>query len=261
MTSTDRPDADADAVSGAVVEDGELDLVVRPAAAGDAPVLADLFLAAREAAYPAMPRPVHPPESVRAWFAEQLSPDRSEGRETWVAEQDAEVVGFLTLTSEWLDSLYVRPGTHGQGIGSVLVDLAKGLRPDGFGLWVFESNEPARRFYARHGLTEVERTDGSENEEQAPDIRMMWPGAVGDLRRRIDRVDDRLAELLEERAALSAEIQRLKQVPGHAGRDAAREAEIVERMARRAPSLGVERLRRIMHTVITASLDAAEDTS
>ena len=39
---------------------------------------------------------------------------------------------------------------------------------------MFESNAPARAFYARHGLVEREHTDGSENEERAPDLRMAW---------------------------------------------------------------------------------------
>jgi chorismate mutase len=47
-------------------------------------------------------------------------------------------------------------------------------------------------------------------------------------------------------------------VAGHAGRDRAREDEIVARMARVAPSLGEDRLRRIMQQVIAESLDAAE---
>jgi chorismate mutase len=42
-------------------------------------------------------------------------------------------------------------------------------------------------------------------------------------------------------------------------RDPAREREIAEAMARRAPALGAERLARIVHTVITESLDAARD--
>jgi chorismate mutase len=46
--------------------------------------------------------------------------------------------------------------------------------------------------------------------------------------------------------------------PAPAGRDPDREAEIAARMARRAPRLGRERIRRIMHAVITESLDAAE---
>jgi chorismate mutase len=79
------------------------------------------------------------------------------------------------------------------------------------------------------------------------------------MRRRVDAVDDRLAGLLAERARLTARIQRVKDVPGHAGRDRVREAEIVERMARLAPELGAQRLARIMDAVITQSLDAAEE--
>ena len=41
---------------------------------------------------------------------------------------------------------------------------------------VFVANEPARAFYAARGLLERERTDGSANEERAPDIRMQWAG-------------------------------------------------------------------------------------
>jgi ribosomal protein S18 acetylase RimI-like enzyme len=136
------------------------DLTLRPALREDAAVLAELFLAAREAAYPAMPRPVHAAPAVHRWFHELL------GRS----------VGYLVLDPAWLDSLYVRPDLAGRGIGSALLDLAKALRPDGFGLWVFESNVPARRFYERHGLREVRRTDGRDNEERAPDIELAWPG-------------------------------------------------------------------------------------
>ncbi len=250
--------------AGAIAEDGDLDLSIRAGTTDDAAVLADLFIAAREAAYPAMPHSIHPPHEVHAWFRElfglQEGHGNREDRETWVAEQDGDVVGYLLLDPEWVDSLYVRPDLTGQGVGSVLLDLAKSLRPGGFGLWVFETNVRARQFYLRHGLVEAERTDGSGNEEKAPDIKMVWSGAVGDLRARINEIDDRLAALLNERAGITAEIQRRKPVPGHAGRDPDREAEIVARMAERAPNLGPERVRAIMHTVIRVSLDAADGT-
>jgi ribosomal protein S18 acetylase RimI-like enzyme len=86
----------------------------------------------------------------------------------------------MALDDTWLDDLYVAPRRAGRGIGSALLDLAKALRPGGFGLWVFEMNGPARRFYERHGLVPVERTDGSGNEERAPDVRYAWrpDGAV-----------------------------------------------------------------------------------
>jgi chorismate mutase len=143
------------------------------------------------------------------------------------------------------------------------LDLAKSLRPRRLGLWVFETNAGARRFYARHGFVEVRRTDGSDNEEHQPDIEMAWPDpdSLEGLRGRIDRIDDRLATLLAERARITAQVQRVKPVPGHAGRDPDREDEIVARMATVAPALGEQRLRRIMHAVISESLDAAEQNS
>jgi chorismate mutase len=211
-----------------------------------------------------MPATVHPMPEVRHWFREVLGlvprtlpmPDE---RETWVAERDGEVVGYLVLDPEWLDSLYVRPDLTGRGIGSVLLDLVKSLRPDGFGLWVFETNVRAQEFYRRHGLIVVRRTDGSDNEERAPDLEMAWvgPDRLAGIRRRIDALDDRLATLLNERALLTAAAQDLKPVAGHAGRDVAREAEIVARMAALAPELGPVAMARIMQAVITASLDAA----
>ena len=143
----------------------------------------------------------------------------------------------------------------GQGIGSALLDLVKQQRPDGFCLWVFEMNTPARDFYTRRGLVELEHTDGSGNEERAPDIKMAWPGAepLSFYRRLIDDVDEQLGDLLARRVALTRAVQAHKP---DATRDPVREAEIAAAMARRAPALGEDRLRRIMHAVITESLDA-----
>lgn len=235
-----------------------LDLTLRPAGPEDADTLAELFISAREAAYPSMPRPVHTPEEIHHWFRGLLEGEG--GRETWLAERDGEVLGYVVLDQAWLDSVYVRSDLTGRGIGTLLLDLAKSLRPDGFGLWVFERNAEARRFYHRHGLVEIRRTDGRDNEEREPDVELAWLGAdpVTALRRRIDEVDDDLAALLDRRAVLSALIQQAKEVPGHAGRDPRREAEIATRMAQAAPHLGQERIHRIMHAVITESLDAAE---
>ena len=176
--------------------------------------------------------------------------------EVWLAEIDGVLVGYARFTATWLDDLYVVPAYAGQGVGSALLDVVKAQRPDGFCLWVFEMNVPARGFYARHGLVELEHTDGSANEEQAPDVRMAWPGRepLAFLRRLIDEVDDQLGDLLARRAALTAAVQDIKHDPS---RDPAREQEIAEAMALRAPALGVERLSRIVHTIITESLDAA----
>lgn len=228
-------------------------LVVRPALVEETDRLATLFSATRAASVPSMPPAVHSAEEDRVWIADQLSGSA----EIWVAEDGGELVGFLLLEGDWLHSLYVGPRHQGQGVGSVLVELAKSLRPGGLGLWVFESNVGARRLYERHGFVAVELTDGTGNIERSPDVRMVWPDPLPHLRGRIDEIDVRLAELLAERAALTADIQRHKSVPGRAGRDRDREREIARRMAAVAPALGENRLGRIMDVVISESLDAA----
>lgn len=249
--------------------DGEVTL--RAAGPEDAGRVAELYAEARRAAVPAMPPAVHSLEEDRVHFAGLLAGPA----EVWLAEaapevhaardrarENAVLSGFMVLEAAWLNALYVRPGLIGQGIGSALLDLAKALRPEGFGLWVFETNHAARRFYDRHGLVAVRRTDGSANEERAPDLMMVWPGSdpIGTLRAAVDDLDADLARLLELRAGLTRAIQDHKApsvAPGRdSGRDPEREAEIVARMAPLAPRLGPARLARIMHTVITESLEA-----
>ena len=149
------------------------DVTLRLAGPDDAEAIADLYTAARIAAVPQMPPALHTSAEDRAWTAARLAePDRP----MWLAEADGELLGFASCTPTWLDGLYIAADQKGQGVGTLLLDLVKATHPEGFGLWVFESNTGARRFYARHGLVELERTDGADNEEKAPDIRMSWPG-------------------------------------------------------------------------------------
>ena len=231
------------------------EVTLRPAAAEDALTLADLYTAARVAAVPAMPPAIHSNAEDRAWFAERLADGK---HEAWLALEADEVLGYALFTDSWLDHLFIRPDRLGDGIGLLLLDVVKSLRPEGFCLWVFEQNERARSFYLRHGLVDLERTDGSGNEERTPDIRMAWLGndPLGFLRGLIDDVDQQLGDLLARRAALTAAAQPHKRA---AERDPEREREITARLAARAPALGEERLARILHIIITESLDAAGD--
>lgn len=235
------------------------DLTLRPGDAVDLAEIAELYIATRRASVPAMPAPVHDDEAIRRWFADLADPRPGLAKEIWVAE-DEEILGFAVLDGSWLDSLYVGPQHQASGIGSALLDVVKAQRPGGFALWVFASNTAARGFYHRHGLVELEHTDGTANEEKAPDVRMAWPGEdpVSYLRGQIDEVDDELAVLLARRFALTATVQGFKANPGKPGRDPEREREIALRMAAHAPGLGVEAIAAIMHTVIEESLEAYE---
>jgi chorismate mutase len=173
-------------------------------------------------------------------------------------------LGFVLLEGEWINLLFVHPDRPGRGVGAALLELVKGLRPHGFGLRVYQANERARSFYLKQGLVELERTDGSSYHDAEPDLQMAWLGddPLAYLRGRIDAVDNELAVLLARRTALTGAVQDHKAASGEAageqGRDAAREAEIVARMARRVPELGPERIARVMHAVIEESIAAWE---
>jgi len=224
------------------------DLLLRPATEDDVDAVAGVQIAARAAA--AMPPGIHPDHEVRGWLAAKVRED-----DVWLAEVDGAVAGYARMTATWLDDLYVAPPYAGQGVGSALLELVKAQRPRGFCLWVFEMNTPARGFYRNRGLVDLERTDGAANEERAPDIRMAWPGEspLAFFRGLIDEVDEQLGDLLARRAALTRAVQDHKP---DTTRDAARERAVAEAMALRAPELGVERLARIVHAIVTESLDA-----
>ncbi|RKT83112.1 Ribosomal protein S18 acetylase RimI [Saccharopolyspora antimicrobica] len=145
------------------------DLVLRPAAGSDASGMAEVWLRSFTAALPTVRR-AHTDDEVRSWFAHVVVPHS----ECWVAEESGELLGLLVLDGPELDQLYLDPPHRGRGLGDQLVDLAKRRRPDGLELWTFQVNEPARRFYERHGFTAVEHTDGHRNEEREPDVRYVW---------------------------------------------------------------------------------------
>jgi GNAT superfamily N-acetyltransferase len=102
-----------------------------------------------------------------------------DGWTTWVAVDDARVVGFaVTGPSEDADAddragelyaIYLEPARVGTGLGRALFERAIGdLRSRGFTrstLWVLDTNERGRRFFERagwaaDGTTASERVDG-----------------------------------------------------------------------------------------------------
>ena len=228
------------------------ELTLRPATPADLPALAEVHLASRRAAGTAFPASVHTDDEARAWVGGwDLT-----AYDVWLASREGHVAGYARATPTWLDDLYVHPDHQGAGVGSALFETVAARRPQGFCLWVFESNEPARAFYRRHGCLELERTDGSANEEGAPDIRVAWPGPdpLAFLRRLIDEADLVLGDVLARRTALTRAVQSVKP---SGERDPRREAEIARRVAAVVPELGEERVARIVDVIIRESLDAA----
>ncbi|MEG3632612.1 GNAT family N-acetyltransferase [Micromonospora palythoicola] len=143
----------------------------RRAAPEDARAVADLLIRSRRAAIGAIPAAVHPDDEVREWIRAVVIPER----EVWLMEDgDGRPLAVLVLDEGWVDQLYVDPACIGRGLGSQLIEFAKSRRPAGLQLWTFATNIGAQRFYLRHGFRVAETTDGSGNEEKAPDIRFVW---------------------------------------------------------------------------------------
>ncbi len=81
----------------------------------------------------------------------------------------SEPVGFAVCDTNWfspfegkklaeLHELFVRSKFKGKGVGSKLLERAieygRERKRDAMGLWVGEKNEPAKRFYRKHGFIE-----------------------------------------------------------------------------------------------------------
>ncbi len=146
------------------------DLRLRRGTAGDADTVAEVYLRARHHAIPEIPPLAHSDDEVRNWMRGVL-----DEQEAWLACADhGAPLGLLVLNGDWVEQLYLDPAWTGRGLGTRLLELAKRRRPDGLQLWTFVSNVRARRFYERNGFSVEERTDGSGNEEHAPDLRYVW---------------------------------------------------------------------------------------
>jgi len=114
--------------------------------------------------------PNHAPESA----TEKTMQDRIDAGTVLVANGASGTEGFVAFKNGYLDCLYLMPGARGKGLGKRLLDRAKCASPEGLMLWVLAQNEAAQRFYAREGFVETARGDGSDNEENLPDVCMEW---------------------------------------------------------------------------------------
>lgn len=85
--------------------------------------------------------------------------------------------GFLVRQGEEISALYLAPFARRHGLGRALVAEAKAQAPR-LSLWCFQANTAARAFWAAMGFAEAARTDGQDNAEGLPDIRLIWNGAA-----------------------------------------------------------------------------------
>ena len=114
--------------------------------------------------------PNHAPESA----SEQSMLERIRAGRVIVLVSGDRINGFAAYKGDYLDCLYLTPEARNKGYGKALLDEAKQNCPSGLALWVLAQNERAVSFYTREGFSITARGDGSDNEENLPDIRMEW---------------------------------------------------------------------------------------
>ncbi|MGW2413782.1 N-acetyltransferase family protein [Streptomyces tubercidicus] len=152
-------------------------LTLRPAHPADAPVIAAIHQASRQAAMPYLPPQRRTHDEVTRWIRETVLPQCH----TVVAARWPELLGYAAVRGDLLEHLYLRPDARRTGIGTRLLAEARRHRPDGLSLYVFQLNAEARAFYAHHGFRVVATDDGSGNMENLPALTLHWAPAPGPL--------------------------------------------------------------------------------
>jgi GNAT superfamily N-acetyltransferase len=147
---------------------------IRDGRPDDADQLTALLLRTRARAMPWLVSP-HDEASARWWMEHVLLVDQRV-RVAYVGER---LLGFSAMSGEWLEQLYVDPGSQGIGVGRALLEEALGASSGRLALHVFTRNTRARRFYEAAGFVLTAESDGSRNEEREPDCTYVWtaPGS------------------------------------------------------------------------------------
>jgi GNAT superfamily N-acetyltransferase len=156
-----------------------LELTIRAARGQD---LETLLAIQREAAvaafshiFPQDRYPFPTAEVREVWRTALANPDV----ETYIADVDGEPVGSVSISGQFLRTLYVLPSGQGSGVGSALHDFALArLRACGIAeakLWTLEENWGARRFYEKRGWTLTDETRAVSFPPEPLDVQYVKP--------------------------------------------------------------------------------------
>lgn len=71
--------------------------------------------------------------------------------DTWVADIDGNIEGFIALMGNEIGAIFLQPEHHGKGVGRALMDKAQEIHGD-LEVEVFKENQLGRKFYSRYGF-------------------------------------------------------------------------------------------------------------
>ncbi|BAV97256.1 GNAT family N-acetyltransferase [Lysobacter enzymogenes] len=99
--------------------------------------------------------------------------------EIWIYEDAAGLAGFIGLSGAQVEMLFLEPERRGQGIGTRLLDHARGLR-GALTVDVNEHNPQAHGFYRRYGFVDTGRSPLDGQGRPFPLIHMALPRDAAD---------------------------------------------------------------------------------
>ena len=149
------------------------DLVVRAMRPEDLDATLDMWVAAWQAAYPAIDF-----SARRDWARAHIAELKRTGSHALVAACGGRIVGALVVdpATGYLDQIVVASEFQGRGIGEVLLARARAIAPEGLELNVNQDNARAIRFYEKQGFA-VTGEDVNPR-SGAPIFKMSWRPAA-----------------------------------------------------------------------------------
>jgi GNAT superfamily N-acetyltransferase len=121
-----------------------MEITLRDASLEDSEAIADVFITCRKVFVKYAPL-AHSDIEIRQWVAGTLVPSGGVS----VAVKGSDIVGMIATSqkeqSSWIDHLYLQPDFVGQGIGTRLINLAKGSLREPIRLFTFQQNAGSRR--------------------------------------------------------------------------------------------------------------------
>jgi len=91
--------------------------------------------------------------------------------EVYVYEETGAIQGFVGLTGEYIEGIFVSGEMQSQGIGKRLLDHIKAIK-DTLHLSVYQKNTRAIRFYQREGF--VIQCEGLDESTDEKEFTMLW---------------------------------------------------------------------------------------